>query len=204
MKSLAVSQRVAVIPSHGERRDCLDQAWPRFIAACGLLPIAVPNVPEVALALCEARDVAGVLLTGGNDLVAFGGDAPERDQTEAALLDFAQARGLPVLGVCRGMQLIQHRHGVPLGRVEGHVARSQHIHIEGARAEVNSYHNFGTSETREPLQVWAVADDGVVKAVRHSSRPVTGIMWHPERCVPFRDDDISLIQQIFGVQPCVR
>jgi putative glutamine amidotransferase len=195
MKTVAVTQRVT-ISSHGERRDCLDQAWPRFIAACGLLPINAPNVPDVALALSEAQ---AVVLTGGNDLVALGGDAPERDATEAALLDFAEARRLPVLGICRGMQLIQHRHAVPLRRVEGHVARSQCIRIDGKPAEVNSFHHFGAVETRDPLQVWAISDDGVIKAVRHASKPITGIMWHPERTVPFSSSDIALFRAIFEV-----
>ncbi len=199
MKTVAVTQRVAVIASHGERRDCLDQAWSKFIAACGLLPLNVPNVPDVALALSEAQAVCGVVLTGGNDLVALGGDAPERDATEAALLDFADARRLPVIGVCRGMQLIQYRHAVPLRRVEGHVAASQCIRIDGEPAEVNSYHHFGAVETRDPLEIWAISDDGVVKAVRHVVKPITGIMWHPERRVPFSSNDIALFRTIFEV-----
>ena len=51
VKIVAVTQRVVLVPEHGERRDCLDQAWPRFIAACGLLPLPLPNVAEVALAM---------------------------------------------------------------------------------------------------------------------------------------------------------
>src|SRR5271165_6978792 len=105
MKTVAITQRVEVVPGFGERRDCLDQAWTRFLAACGLLPVLVPNVTDVALALCERANVSGVLLTGGNDLAALGGDAPERDAVENALLDFAEQHKLPVLGVCRGMQL---------------------------------------------------------------------------------------------------
>jgi gamma-glutamyl-gamma-aminobutyrate hydrolase PuuD len=197
MRMVAITQRVAVVPEHGERRDCLDQAWPRFLAACGLLPLAVPNVTEVALAMVRDADVAGLVLTGGNDLAALGGDAPERDAAENALLDAAESRGLPVLGVCRGMQLIQQRCAVPLLRVEGHVTRRQTIRIDGEPAEVNSYHRFAASESRPPLDVWAVAADGVVKAVRHSARPITGIMWHPERNTPFAAADVSLFRRVF-------
>jgi N5-(cytidine 5'-diphosphoramidyl)-L-glutamine hydrolase len=199
MKTIAITQRVAVIPQYGERRDCLDQAWARFVAACGLLPLPVPNVPQVALSLFERADIAGLLLTGGNDLTSLGGDAPERDATENALVDAAQARGLPVLGVCRGMQLIQQRHAVPLDRVEGHVTPSQIIQINGEPMTVNSYHCFAARESRVPLEVWAVAADGVVKAVRHTARPVTGIMWHPERQTPFCASDIALFHSVFGV-----
>jgi N5-(cytidine 5'-diphosphoramidyl)-L-glutamine hydrolase len=200
MKAIGVTQRVEVVAGYGERRDCLDQAWSKFLFGCGVLPIPLPNVAEAALALCDQMQVAGLILTGGNDLAALGGDAPERDEVENRLLDFAGQRGLPVLGVCRGMQVLQHRCGIPLHRIEGHVTQSQVIRINGETAQVNSYHHFGACESRPPLDMWAVADDGVVKAVRHSSKPVTGIMWHPERCSPFRPADVRLVRELFGVK----
>jgi len=198
MKTVAITQRVSVITEYGERRDCLDQAWPRFMAACGLLPLVLPNVTAVALAMCEAADVAGLVLTGGNDLAALGGEAPERDATENALLDAIESRGLPVLAVCRGMQLIQQRCAIPLRRVAGHVTKRQTIRIDGEPAEVNSYHRFGALDSPPPLEVWAVATDGVVKAIRHASLPITGIMWHPERNTPFATADVALFRRVFN------
>ena len=197
MKAVAITQRVSVVPTYGERRDCLDQAWTKFLAACGLLPVLLPNVAEAALALCEGTGIAGLVLTGGNDLAALGGDAPERDAVENALLDWAERRGLPVIGVCRGMQVIQQRFAIPLRRVEGHVARRQVIRIDGGPKEVNSYHHFAAFDSRPPLDVWAVAGDGVVKAIRHSAQPITGIMWHPERCDPFSPADVTLFREVF-------
>lgn len=199
MRTVAITQRVVVLPGYGERRDCLDQAWPKFLAACGLLPLALPNVTGVAMALCGREDVAGLVLTGGNDLAPLGGDAPERDAAENAVLDLARTRGLPVLGVCRGMQVLQHRAGIPLHRVDGHVAKHQVVAISGVPTEVNSYHRFGSLETRAPLEVWAVADDGIVKAIRHATEPVTGIMWHPERMTPFAAADVALFRRVFGI-----
>lgn len=200
MKAVAVTQRVSVTPAYGERRDCLDQGWTRFLAACRLLPVLVPNVPETAVALCERAGVAGLILTGGNDLAELGGDAPERDATESRLLDWAECLGLPVLGVCRGMQMLQRRFLNVLDRVEGHVTPRQVIRVNGERREVNSYHNFASHEARPPLEVWALADDGVVKAVRHSAQPINGIMWHPERQFPFSPADVELFQRVFGVE----
>jgi gamma-glutamyl-gamma-aminobutyrate hydrolase PuuD len=142
-------------------------------------------------------DVAGLVLTGGNDLAALGGDAPERDATENALLDAAESRGLPVLGVCRGMQLIQQRCAVPLQRVEGHVTRVKSFASTASRPRSTAIIAFAARESRPPLDVWAVAADGVVKAIRHTARPITGIMWHPERNTPFAADDVALFRRVF-------
>jgi N5-(cytidine 5'-diphosphoramidyl)-L-glutamine hydrolase len=196
MKAVAVTQRTVVDPPHGTRRDCLDQVWVKFLLECGLLPIPIPNSVDAALSICD--QVSGIVLTGGNDLTAYGGDAPERDETETALLDLAERRDLPVLGVCRGMQMIQHRFGTRLERVQGHVAHRQRISIDGRNVEVNSFHNFGATEVHPPLKTWAIADDGVIKAVRHAGRPMIGVMWHPERREPFAADDVALFSGFFG------
>ncbi|MFT5429431.1 MAG: gamma-glutamyl-gamma-aminobutyrate hydrolase PuuD [Myxococcota bacterium] len=197
MIRVAITQRVDIIASYGERRDALDQQWSAFFRAAGLMPILVPNQPELALSLVDDLGAAGVLLTGGNDLAVYGGDAPERDETERLLVEWALASGRPVLGVCRGMQLIQHLFDVPLERIEGHVCRSQTIEVEGQRTTVNSFHNFGTTETAAELEVWARSDDGIVKGVRHRSLPLEAFMWHPERMNPFRPEDVEFVKAIF-------
>ena len=199
MKAVGITQRVTIVPGYGERRDCLDQAWTRFLSVCGLLPIMLPNVSAVASSLCESIPLTGYILTGGNNLEVLGGDAPERDAAENMLLDLAERQSRPVLGVCRGMQVIQQRHAVPLRRVDGHVAARQTIRVNGVPTEVNSYHDFGATGSHPPLDVWASAEDGIVKAIRHSNNRLTGIMWHPERFDPFRQDDIALVRRIFGV-----
>jgi N5-(cytidine 5'-diphosphoramidyl)-L-glutamine hydrolase len=198
MRLLAVTQRTAVVAPHNERRDCLDQAWSRFLLACGFIAVPIPNDVATARALFRALPLAGIVLTGGDDLVACGGEAPERDATEAALVEAAESKGTPVLGVCRGMQLLQHRQGISLKRVSGHVTPSQIVVIEGRPEVVNSYHHFGTREWLPPLEPWALAEDGIIKAVRHKAAKQLGIMWHPERIAPFAERDVALFRSFFG------
>lgn len=197
MTTIAVTQRVAIAASNGERRDALDQQWARFLAACGCLALPLPNNRAVVEGLLVRVSVSGVLFTGGNTLAAYGGDAPERDALEAWLLDAVCERGWPALGVCRGMQVIQHRWGVPLARVTGHVTAEHRIERGGQPDRVNSYHDFGTLDTSPELTVVARADDAVVEAVRHTKHRVMGMMWHPERYPDFRPADIALVREWF-------
>lgn len=197
MTRIAVSQRVEIQGAHRERRDALDQRWVAFLLACGITPVVVPNNVRAAESILGAVAITGVLLTGGNDLAAYGGDAPERDETEERLLRFALEARLPILGVCRGMQLIQHHYGITLKPVEGHVSVRHGVEINGVRREVNSYHRFGAIETVDPLVPVAMADDGVVEAIGHRQEDVRGIMWHPERFDPFRPEDLAYVRSVF-------
>jgi N5-(cytidine 5'-diphosphoramidyl)-L-glutamine hydrolase len=188
-----MTQIVAV--ERSERRDCLDQRWYPFLKACGLTPILLPNRLETAKSILENVLVNGVLLTGGNDLFSLGGDAPERDELETFLVNNAIQKQWPLIGVCRGMQLIQSVHGIPLERIEGHVVPELEIAVDGKARSVNSYHRFGTKKSSPTLVPWAVAKDGIIKAVRHVSAPVLGIMWHPERYDEPRNADIELFNE---------
>jgi putative glutamine amidotransferase len=190
---VAVSQRVTVDP-RGTRYDALDQHWLPFLRQCGLIPLPLPNDVCTAVGTVEELPVRGVVLTGGNDLRAYGGNAPERDATELALVDAALRHALPLVGVCRGMQVLQHRFGVPLQRVRGHVAHRQVLVVDGSERVVNSYHEWGATRSYAPLRTWVTGPGDVVKAVRHDSAPLVGIMWHPERIVPFTAEDCNLFR----------
>ncbi|MEZ5813110.1 MAG: gamma-glutamyl-gamma-aminobutyrate hydrolase family protein [Alphaproteobacteria bacterium] len=198
---IAVSQRV-YSNERGEPHDALDQRWFDFLDYCGLTPILIPNHPATVKNVLTNITLAGVLLTGGNSLVKYGGDAPARDETETILLKYAQENRLPVLGVCRGMQVIQDYYGVPLERVRGHVLSEQVVEINRNPEIVNSFHDFGTYEMADDLDVWAKAEDGLVKAIRHKNKPVTGIMWHPERISPFSLRDVNIFNTFFKGDKC--
>lgn len=198
MKWIAVTQRVEIVPAYGERRDALDQRWTEFLLRAGLSPLLVPNNGASLPGMLDGFPLAGVLLTGGGDLAQYGGHTPERDAVESALIRLAVERRLPLLGVCRGMQAIQHHFGVSLEPVSGHVAKDQTVIVEGRAQVVNSYHNFGARTTLPDLEVWATAEDGVIEAVRHRRHAILGVMWHPERLSPFREADIEMFRNTFG------
>jgi N5-(cytidine 5'-diphosphoramidyl)-L-glutamine hydrolase len=199
MKFIAVSQRVDVLPERNERRDALDRRYAELLAAIGFATLPVPNLGPPAVAALGDLPLAGLLLSGGNDLVAVGGDAPERDATEAALLDLAVSRRLPVLGICRGMQFFAAREGITLVADDRHAGSRHELRGEIAR-EVNSYHRWCVPATTPQWDTLAVAADGSIEAMRHRTLPWLGIMWHPERESPFAAADLALLREIWEHQ----
>ncbi len=204
MKVVVVSQRVDLFPERNETRDALDQRLAMFLAMAGFLPVAVPNVLHTAKfskrddnhflsKWLEALQPSAVMLSGGNDI----GKCKTRDFTEDQLLDYAERRKMPVLGICRGMQMMAHWSGAELHRVKGHV---QTVHQVSGKitGKVNSYHDFSIKFCPSGYELLARSEDGEIEAIRHQSLPWEGWMWHPERNANFEDRDLKRIKVLFG------
>lgn len=186
MIRVCVTMRVTAAENYHEPRDSISHDWLARLSSWGMVPIPVPNLGTAAVGYVEALSPALVILSGGEDL----GVSPVRDETETALLDFAMRARQPVLGVCRGLQLINsHLHGF-LCRVEGHVAHPHDVKIDkhwdkhyGAATKVNSYHNICVPADGLAPSLHATATDsaGNIEALRHDELPVAAVMWHPER-----------------------
>jgi gamma-glutamyl-gamma-aminobutyrate hydrolase PuuD len=195
-RRILVSQRRDKVAGRDEVRDALDVRLTALLWDLGFLPIPMASaIGDHAEYIKELMPDA-VVLSGGNDI----GQAPERDRLEPALLDHAADYQLPVLGICRGMQMINHCQGGNLRSVPSHVAVRHRISgpliAPGGRA-VNSYHDQGLldADLGDDLEAMAWSEDGVVEALRHRERPWLGIMWHPERDTPVIEADQRLIRR---------
>ena len=175
------------------------------VTAAGGRPVVVPPGDGEVM---ERLD--GLLLAGGADVAAerYGAaahprtvDRPDRDGGELALLSAALDADRPVLGVCRGAQLLAVAHGGLLhqhlpdllgherhqpapGVFGAHSARfadgSRAATIFGPLAEVNSYHHQSIADPGR-LTVTGWSDDGVIEAVEDPARAfLLGVQWHPE------------------------
>ena len=211
---LGLTQRVTVIEEYGERRDCLDQAWTTLLEEWGYQPIPLPNTVADVDGYLDSLDLDGVILTSGNDLSHLDDaavPAPERDEFESAVLDWALEKSIPALGVCRGLELMNHYFGGSLTPVEDHVATTHEVTFTDSVEEhstalpfpaqmmVNSYHDYGIvpEDVAQPLDVLGTAPDGSVECLSHPDEPLLGIMWHPERETPSSDTDQQLFEYLF-------
>jgi len=207
---IGITQRVAVT-EYGERRDCLDQSWIRLLEAIDIVPVLIPNVIGEPESFFIQSDIHGFILSGGNDLADLPdaqNTAPERDTLEKTLLTYAQTESLPVMGVCRGMQLINTFLGGSLVKVSAHVRTRHELTAIDQKAlcaekiEVNSFHHYGMRESDLANGLCAAAiaqEDANVEALLSSDRRILGIMWHPERETPILNSDAEMIQQHFRI-----
>lgn len=195
-RRIGLTMRVVDAVGYVEPRDALAQDWPRFMRAA--LPDAdwmfLPNLGDGILPYCEAWGIDGLILTGGEDV----GKSPSRDATERALLSWAARASVPLLAVCRGLQLLATEAGVPLHAIEDHVATRHEVKGTLPAQEVNSYHVLAFSQCPQGYEVLATAPDGSIEAIRHRKLPWQGWMWHPEREDEYSQADIAAIAEIFS------
>jgi len=195
LRKVAVSQRVDVFIERGETRDGLDQRLTDFLIIAGFLPVPVPNLlgqskekhqSDLMKRWLNNVGIEAVFLSGGNDI----GQCDERDLTEECLLSYASCNSLPVLGICRGMQMMAAWAGVKCHPVDGHV-RTHHKLTGKIAKEVNSYHGFSLTECPDGFEILARSQDGEIEAIRHLILPWEGWMWHPERESIYPESDLE-------------
>jgi putative glutamine amidotransferase len=197
----------------GRERVALNTAYVNALMRVGLVPLIVPPIldPEAA---CAALDrVQGLVLTGGEDVepgrygakphAKLGETDRARDAVELALIAGAERRRLPVLAICRGIQILNVALGGTLyqdlaserpGRVDHADTRARHalriepgtlLHrtLETVDATVNTRHHQAIRELAPALRPTGWAQDGVIEGVERKdpAAPWTlAVQWHPE------------------------
>ena len=201
--TVAVSLRVDVIKSYGEVRDALDENLFRWLTLAGCMPMPVPNtlIEENLLERWfEKVNPGAIVLSGGNNI----GEIGNRDETELFLLEKAKSEKIPLLGICRGMQMIAVWAGEKLHPVEGHVGTRHQLKSELVNKHlpesVNSYHDFGLLSVPDHFDIIARDEDGVIEALCHKELPIEGWMWHPEREQEFSTIDLENFKRLINKQ----
>ncbi len=202
-------------PLQGCQIDTFIGNYSVAIAAAGGIPVLLtPDAPVASM--LERLD--GVLLAGGADIDPQCYDAepepelgpiePERDAFEMAIYEHVMAAEMPLLGVCRGLQLVNvaaggtlhqhildHRSGERPVTDEIHMVRIEPgTTLAGLYASetrgVNSLHHQAVDRLADDYLCTAMSDEGYAEAIEHKRLPVLAVQWHPELMASAEEDPL--------------
>ena len=207
--------RVVETLQYREKRDAISHDWIKMLESLSISVMLIPNVMKDPVSYMRDINVRGLILTGGNDLgllpEKLGGNdiSEDRDHAEIELLNSAIHDSLPVFGVCRGLQLVNHFFGGntvhDLGPSGQHVNVCHPLEIlfqpfhkikYNKKVVTNSYHKQGVhiSGLAPDMKAFAVASNDIVEGIKHNSLPIMAIQWHPERQNPASELDRILLE----------
>lgn len=193
----------------------INETYIKAIIEAGGIPVCLPYVEEEdGDKIIQAID--GLLLTGGGDIHPFFfGEEPKpklgrvitkRDEREIQWTKLALQRNIPILGICRGLQILNVALGGTIyqdiyAEYKGErllhtqtCQRNEASHfvtlqensklkqiLKAAKIQVNSFHHQAINEVANDLEVVGTASDGIIEAVEHKTSPFCiGVQWHPE------------------------
>ncbi|GAO99520.1 gamma-glutamyl-gamma-aminobutyrate hydrolase family protein [Fructobacillus ficulneus] len=197
-----------------------------------VVPVVLPIAkPEMAAELVSMVD--GVIIPGGPDVSpSYYGEDPHRkigmtyearDAFETAVIKECVKQGKPVLGICRGIQIINVTFGGTLyqdlqSQFENEVIRHEqvpdsdlpthYINVEmdsfiaksqGAHPFVNSKHHQAVKTVADGFKVTAHANDGVIEGIENPDKLIVAVQWHPENFWEDHDDQEQLFKDFFAL-----
>jgi gamma-glutamyl-gamma-aminobutyrate hydrolase PuuD len=204
-EKIGISLRVVDALNYVEKRDALSQDWPKLFDELELIPIFIPNTLKNIENFLDELSLDGIVLSGGDDI----GENDDRDKTENSLLKYAIHKNIPVMGICRGMQLINNYFGGKqiIDNNNQHIGKVHKIKIidnnisqifNSKIISVNSFHKniIYVDNLGNDLNAFAISnDDESIEGFIHSSFSIIGVMWHPER--NSNENNRQIISKVF-------
>lgn len=218
----------------GYRRSYVNEDYVKAVVLSGGIPVILPITDDESVIASYIEKVDGLLLSGGYDiypqnygeepLEKIGETLPERDAYEACLLQLAMHKKMPILGICRGLQMI---NVYQKGTLWQDLSYNKDISIKHTQAYsptlpthtvniekdsmlydilkvestlVNSFHHQIIREIGEDLKVVARAKDGAIEAVELKNYPfLLAVQWHPEMMHATSDIMLNIFKRFIEV-----
>jgi gamma-glutamyl-gamma-aminobutyrate hydrolase PuuD len=171
------------------RVDFIDYYWLNFFDKKKIDFTLLPNKKKLALEkIKNSKKIDLIIIPGGSDLFKRDKISKIRLNLEKFLIKYSIKKKIPLLGVCRGMQLINHYYGGKLNKVKDHMKIKSKIFLRDSLFKkkimtVKCYHNFGINEHNlgKNLEIKAVDNNNNIEMFEHKQKNIIGVMWHPER-----------------------
>ena len=198
----------------GYKRAYVNKDYVDAVIRAGGVPLIIPFSTDKEVIISQAQLIDGLILSGGHDISPYnygqepsqkiGETFPERDTYEIILLEESKKRNIPILGICRGFQLINVAAGgtlyQDLSLIPGNILKHNQVSnptlkthkveikensfissIFGKETMVNSFHHQVINKVANDFIVVAKASDGVVEAIEHKTyKFLVAVQWHPE------------------------
>jgi len=235
---------IGITSSVGKNGEAVvGDAYIKAVLKSGGIPVVLPNLTNEEAIEKLAEKLDGLLVTGGGDIdptlfneephPGLGEITPDRDVFELAIIPKMLKADKPVLGICRGVQilsiatggdmyqdvysqitdrpLLQHQQKAPRGHASHYVTVENgsllHRIIGLERFKVNSFHHQTVRRPGRGFRVSAVSSDGLVEAIESTEhRFAIGVQWHPECLLEAGDTSAAKLFTAFilGVSPPTR
>lgn len=181
-----------------ENVDILENNYVKYYEQLGLTLVPIPNVTKDVSKYFDIIGTEAIILSGG-------AEKDIRENIEMQLIFNSMSKGIPLLGICRGAQMINKFFNGGLVNVKNHVRKNHTISIVDKKIAkdlnvtkevVNSYHDEGINKESlsSVLKPFAICKrDNTIEGLYHPDHPIAGIMWHPER-----DQEIMMNKQLIS------
>ncbi|KGN88560.1 gamma-glutamyl-gamma-aminobutyrate hydrolase family protein [Porphyromonas gulae] len=210
---------IGLTANYNASGSCIARAYTESVIRAGGLPLLIPLTADMRTIRHYATLIDGLILSGGDDLLpsylgedpipTLGEVNPERDRSELLLVAEASRRNVPILGICRGHQLLAtafgggmyqdiyarlenplgHNPKIPISsaahqvRLQGDSLLARVLGLsDGKSIQVNSLHHQAVSRAPKPFRVTALSSDGIIEAMEaYPEKPILSVQWHPEQ-----------------------
>jgi N5-(cytidine 5'-diphosphoramidyl)-L-glutamine hydrolase len=145
-----------------------------------------------------------IIISGGNDIFSYKKIKQNylRNQIDYKCVKKAINYNISIIGICYGAQFLANFFGNKIIKIKNHVRINHDLHIKNKlylnkdKIKVNSFHNFGIINSSKNLEVLGVCEDKTIEFFKIKNQNFFGIMWHPERYISFRKNDIQILKKI--------
>lgn len=217
----------------GYERMYTNADYVNAVTAAGGVPLMLPIIDDEAAIERQIENLLGIIIMGGHDvephfyneepLPCLGELLPKRDVYELKLIKAARALKKPILGICRGMQLLNVAFGgslyQDLSLIKRNIQikhdqdtrpqeRTHSIKIEdnsvmqkvfGKEDMVNSYHHQAVKTLAKDFKITAYAPDGIVEAIEYTGDCfIMGVQFHPEMTAAVHKPSLDLFKEFIG------